>query len=46
VTARIDIRSVNTGNDKRDQHLQAAGFFDSEHYPEGLFALSVSPAAT
>jgi polyisoprenoid-binding protein YceI len=38
VMARIDIRSVNTGNDKRDEHLQAAGFFDSEHYPEALFA--------
>jgi polyisoprenoid-binding protein YceI len=38
VTARIDIRSVNTGNDKRDEHLQAAGFFDSEHHPEALFA--------
>jgi polyisoprenoid-binding protein YceI len=37
-TARIDIRSVTTGNDKRDEHLQAPGFFDSEHHPEALFA--------
>jgi polyisoprenoid-binding protein YceI len=36
--ARIDIRSVTTGNDKRDEHLQAPGFFDSEHHPEALFA--------
>jgi YceI-like domain len=26
------------GNDKRDEHLQAPGFFDSEHHPEALFA--------
>jgi polyisoprenoid-binding protein YceI len=38
VTARIDIRSVTTGNDKRDEHLQAARFFDREHHPEALFA--------
>lgn len=31
----IDIASVNTRNDKRDKHLQAADFFDAEKFPKG-----------
>src|SRR5262245_19981113 len=29
----IDAANVQTGNDKRDQHLRSADFFDAEHHP-------------
>jgi polyisoprenoid-binding protein YceI len=37
VTARIDIRSIDTGNEKRDNHLRSAEFFNVEKYPEMTF---------
>jgi polyisoprenoid-binding protein YceI len=37
VTARIDVRSINTGIDKRDNHLRSDEFFDAEKYPEVTF---------
>jgi polyisoprenoid-binding protein YceI len=44
VAARIDITSVNTGNEKRDRHLQAPEFFDTEQYSEAAFtSTSVLP---
>jgi polyisoprenoid-binding protein YceI len=33
VTASIDLASVNTGNQRRDDHLPSADFFDIEHHP-------------
>jgi len=36
----IDATSVDTGNDKRDQHLRSADFFDTEHYPRVRFVSS------
>lgn len=33
VTARIDIRSIDTGIVKRDNHLRSAEFFNVEKYP-------------
>lgn len=34
VTARIDVRSIDTGIAKRDNHLRSAEFFNVEKYPE------------
>jgi polyisoprenoid-binding protein YceI len=37
VTARIDVRSIDTGIVKRDNHLRSAEFFDVEKFPEMTF---------
>ena len=37
VAARIDVRSVDTGIIKRDNHLRSAEFFAVEKYPEITF---------
>lgn len=37
VTGTIKAESINTGNKKRDEHLQGADFFDVESYPEITF---------
>ena len=37
VTARIDVRSIDTGIRKRDDHLRSAEFFNAEKYPEITF---------
>jgi polyisoprenoid-binding protein YceI len=34
VLARINARSIDTGNKRRDAHLQAADFFDADNFPE------------
>ena len=34
VTATIKARSIDTGNKRRDAHLQSADFFDAEKYPD------------
>ena len=36
----IPIKSINTGNDTRDKHLQVENFFDAETYPEMIFQSS------
>lgn len=36
-TAEIDVNSIDTRNDQRDQHLKSADFFDSEKYPKMTF---------
>lgn len=33
VEARIKVASVNTGNEKRDNHLRSADWFEAEKYP-------------
>ena len=44
VAARIGIASVKTGNDKRDEHLQAPDFLDTAQHPETVFvSTSVLP---
>ncbi|PYK29039.1 MAG: polyisoprenoid-binding protein [Verrucomicrobia bacterium] len=37
VTARIEVRSIDTGIVKRDNHLRSAEFFAVEKYPEIAF---------
>lgn len=37
VTARIEVKSINTGIDKRDNHLRGAEFFNVEKHPEITF---------
>jgi polyisoprenoid-binding protein YceI len=40
----IDATSVDTGNDKRDEHLRSGDFFDAENHPRVSFASqSVQP---
>jgi polyisoprenoid-binding protein YceI len=36
----LDAASLDTGNDRRDQHLRSADFFDAEHHPEVRFRSS------
>ena len=33
----IDAGSITTGNDKRDEHLRSADFFDVAHFPKLVF---------
>ena len=37
VAARIDVRSIDTGIQKRDNHLRSPEFFAVEKYPEMIF---------
>jgi polyisoprenoid-binding protein YceI len=37
VTARIDVRSIDTGIAKRDNHLRSPEFFSVEKFPEIIF---------
>jgi polyisoprenoid-binding protein YceI len=37
VTARIDVRSIDTGIKRRDDHLRSPEFFNAEKYPEITF---------
>lgn len=37
VEVRIDAKSIDTGIDRRDQHLRTADFFHVEKYPEIVF---------
>ncbi len=37
VTARIDVRSIDTGIVKRDNHLRSPEFFNVDKYPEMTF---------
>lgn len=39
-------RSVNTGNEDRDNHLKSGDFFDAENYPELKFVSSSYNAST
>jgi polyisoprenoid-binding protein YceI len=37
VEAVVDVRSVQSGDLKRDEHLRSADFFDAENYPKITF---------
>lgn len=38
VTVSVDVASIDTDNDMRDDHIRSADFFDAEHHPEMTFA--------
>lgn len=40
VSVDIDVTSLNTGNEKRDEHLRSADFFDVANFPQATFKLS------
>lgn len=40
VDVRIDVASIDTGNERRDDHLLSADFFDAERYPYITFTSS------
>ncbi len=37
VTAKVDLTSINTGQEQRDAHIRSADFFEVEKYPEMTF---------
>ena len=37
VNAEIEVNSLNTGNEQRDNHVKSADFFDAEHFPVATF---------
>jgi polyisoprenoid-binding protein YceI len=37
VTAKVDLSSINTGQEQRDAHIRSADFFEIEKYPEMTF---------
>src|SRR5260370_41591671 len=41
-TAEIDLKSISTGRDQRDEHIRSADFFQVEPYPTMTYR---SPAA-
>jgi polyisoprenoid-binding protein YceI len=44
-TASIDLTSINTSNDMRDNHIRSADFFDVENHPTMTFvSTAVRPA--
>src|SRR6476661_4956787 len=38
VNVKIDVASIDTGNEQRDGHLRSPDFFDAEQYPTITFA--------
>ena len=43
---KIDAASINTNNDKRDEHLRSADFFDAAGFPEITFTTTKVTDAT
>jgi polyisoprenoid-binding protein YceI len=44
VTAEIDLNSIDTGQEQRDNHLRSADFFEAETYPTMTYrATALSP---
>lgn len=37
IAADIDVRSINTRNEQRDNHVRSADFFDAENFPTATF---------
>jgi len=42
VDVTIDMTTVESGNQARDEHLRSADFFDVEHYPAATFSAHAS----
>ncbi len=45
VTAKVDLTSINTGQEQRDAHIRSADFFEVEKYPEMIFVSTGIKAA-
>ena len=45
VTAEVDVNSIDTGNEQRDAHVKAEGFFDVAQFPTATFVSSAVRAA-
>jgi polyisoprenoid-binding protein YceI len=44
-SARVDLRSIDTGNEQRDNHIRSADFFEVETHPEMTYqSTSIKPA--
>ncbi len=37
INFKIDVKSIDTDNDKRDDHLKSADFFNAEKFPDIIF---------
>ena len=37
IESEIDVKSIDTGNSKRDRHLRSPDFFDAQNYPKIYF---------
>jgi len=37
INFKIDVKSIDTDNDKRDDHLKSADFFNTEKFPDIIF---------
>ena len=45
-TARVDLRSVDTGQEQRDNHIRSADFFEVESHPEMTYkSTGIRPAS-
>ena len=45
VTAKVDLTSINTGQEQRDAHIRSADFFEVEKYPDDDLRLHRHQAA-
>ncbi len=43
--ATIEVKSINTNNERRDEHLRADDFFDAANFPEIAFETTASEGA-
>ena len=44
-TARVDLRSIDTGNEQRDNHIRSVDFFEVETHPEMTYrSTGIKPA--
>ena len=46
VTAEIDLASINTGSEQRDEHIRSADFFEVETYPTMTYRSRPASAST
>ena len=37
ISGTVDVNTINTGNEKRDEHLKSKDYFEAETYPKMMF---------